>query len=294
MRVDIARWKPIRLRTRLRQGSGVQAGTGQNRLVPYRIDFRDTTGHAIERLIDLGALDVTSQGHQVSALMPDRIRPQQIATVLGVDITTSPAIGRDADSVWVLTPRPFTVGRLRIIPGDATPEPGALRLIDAPAFGTGLHPTTALCLQALDELVTVSSPTAVLDVGTGSGVLALSALRLGVPRVCAIDIDDDALRVAAENARINGLEARIEFASGGPETIGGSWPLVLANVLAAPLIEMAPILVRRLGHHGRLVLSGIPEGVEGQVEDTYRRLGMHRIEVKARRGWVVLVMQASW
>jgi ribosomal protein L11 methyltransferase len=262
--------------------------------VPYRIDFRDTTGNAIERLIDLGALDVTSQGHQVSALMPDRITPQQIATVLGVDVTTSPAVGRDADSVWVLTPGSVSVGRIQIVPADASPLPGAIRLIDAPAFGTGLHPTTALCLQALDELMTVSSPAALLDVGTGSGVLALSALRLGVPRACAIDIDDDALRVAAENARINGLEARIEFGYGGPEMIGGSWSLVLANVLAAPLIEMAPVLVSRVGHHGRLVLSGIPDGVQGEVEDAYCRLGMRRIDLKMRGGWVALVLVASW
>ena len=262
--------------------------------MPYRIDFRDTTENAIERLIDLGALDVTSQGHRVSALMPDRISPQQIATVLGVDVTTSPAVGRDADSVWVLKPRSVSVGRIQIVPTDASPLPGAIRLIDAPAFGTGLHPTTALCLEALGESVAASSPEALLDVGTGSGVLALSALMLGVPRAYAIDIDDDALRVAAENARINGLEARIAFAHGGPGSVAGTWPLVLANLLAAPLIEMAPTLVRRVGHHGRLVLSGIPEGVQGEVEDAYRRLGMRRVEVKTRGGWVALVMQGTW
>jgi ribosomal protein L11 methyltransferase len=263
--------------------------------VPYRIDVRDTTKNTIERLIDLGALDVTSQGHQISALMPDRITPQQIATALGVDeVSVSCAVGRDADSVWLLEPRPFTIGRLRIIPADARPEPGALGLVDAPAFGTGLHPTTALCLAVVDELVAASSPEAVLDVGTGSGVLALSALLLGVPHACAIDVDEDALRVAAENARLNGLDGRIEFALGGPETIAGAWPLVLANVLAAPLIEMAPMLVCRIGHHGRLVLSGIPDGVQGQVEDAYRRLGMRRIDVRTREGWVALVMHASW
>jgi len=262
--------------------------------VPYRVDFRDTSGNAIERLIDFGALDVSSQGHQISALMPDGITPHQIATALGVEVSASPAVGRDEDSVWLLEPRPLTVGRIRIIPGNAPPERRALRLIDSPAFGTGLHPTTALCLEALDEIVAAFSPDRVLDVGTGSGVLALSALMLGVSHACALDIDEDALRAAAENARINRLEDRIEFARGGPEAIGGSWPLVLANVLAAPLIEMAPMLVRRVGHHGRLVLSGIPDGVEQQVGDAYRRLGMRRVEFKARGGWVALVMQASW
>ena len=107
-------------------------------------------------------------------------------------------------------------------------------------------------------------------------MLALAALRLGVPAALAIDIDEGALRVAAENARLNALSERLQLARGGPETITGTWPLVLANVLAAPLIEMAPALVRRVGHHGRLVLSGIPSSVEREVERAYRHLGMRR------------------
>ena len=89
-------------------------------------------------------------------------------------------------------------------------------------------------------------------------MLALGALMMGVPRALGIDIDDEALRVAAENARINALDDRLQLARGGPETVTGTWPLILANVLAAPLIEMAPALVRRVGHQGQLVLSGIP------------------------------------
>ncbi len=264
--------------------------------MPYRIDLRDPEGTAAARLIELGALDLESfPNGRVSALMPDSITSQQVAAALGIDdFAVSPATGRDADSVWLLAPRPFTIGRLRIAPADAKPEPGTLRLIDAPAFGTGLHPTSALCLEALDEILGVSSPDRVLDVGTGSGVLALGALTLGVPHACAIDVDDDALRVAAENARINGLRDRIELVHGGPDAVEGAWPLVLANVLAAPLIEMAPTLIRRIGHHGRLVLSGIPDGIEGEVEAAYRRLGMRRVEVKTRGGWVAVVMQASW
>ena len=208
--------------------------------------------------------------------------------------SVSPAVGRDAGSVWVLKPRPIRIGRLRIVPAHAEAEPGALRLVDAAAFGTGLHPTTTLCLEALDEAVQTAAPDAVLDVGTGSGVLALAALRLGVPRALGIDIDDEALRVAAENARINAVEGRLQLTRGGPEAVTGSWPLVLANVLAAPLIEMAPVLVRRVGHLGQLVLSGIPSSVEQDVDEAYRRLGMRRVCVKSKAGWVALVLQASW
>jgi ribosomal protein L11 methyltransferase len=134
----------------------------------------------------------------------------------------------------------------------------------------------------------------VLDVGTGSGVLALAALIHGVPRAVGIDTDNDALRAAAANARINGMNDRLTLARGGPEMLTGSWPLVLANVLAAPLIEMAPMLVRRVGHYGQLVLSGIPSGVEQDVHDAYRRIGMQRVRTTSRAGWSALVMQASW
>ena len=123
-----------------------------------------------------------------------------------------------------------------------------------------------------------------LDVGTGSGVLALAALMMGVPRALAIDIDDEALRIAAENARINALGERLRLARGGPEAVTGTWPLVLANVLPGPLIEMAPALVRRVGHHGQLVLSGIPTSVEPDVDRVYRNLGMRRLRVKSRAG----------
>jgi ribosomal protein L11 methyltransferase len=264
--------------------------------VPYRVDLRNAGGDALDRLVELGAMDVEfSDDGGIAALMPDGVEPEQVASALGVDdIAVSPATGRDAGSVWVLSPRPIRVGRLQIVPADAEAKPGDLRLVDAAAFGTGLHPTTALCLEALEEAVQIDSPEAVLDVGTGSGVLALAALMMGIPRALALDIDAEALRVAAENARINALDQRLQLARGGPETVAGMWPLVVANVLAAPLIAMAPALVRRVGHHGQLVLSGIPSSVEQDVDQAYRRLGMRRRHVMSRAGWVALVLQASW
>ena len=138
-------------------------------------------------------------------------------------------------------------------------------MTDSSAFGTGLHPTTALCLEALDKILQMAVPASILDVGTGSGVLALSALMLGVPRAVGVDTDDEALRAAAENARINGLDQRLQLVNGGPEAVAGTWPLVVANILSAPLIEMAPALVRRAGHQGHVVLSGIQATVDQEV-----------------------------
>jgi len=263
--------------------------------MPYRVDLRRAGDDHLDRLVELGALDIESSGPGLAALMPDSVAPDQVASVLGIDgIALSPAVGRDNESVWVLTPRPVRVGSLRIVPAGFEREPGDLTLIDSAAFGTGSHPTTAMCLEALGEIVGTARFDRALDVGTGSGVLALAALILGVSRAEAIDIDDAALRAAADNARLNGLDARLHLARGGPETLTGTWPLVLANILAAPLIDMAPALVRRVAHHGLLVLSGIASSVASEVAHAYIHHGMHRIDTKSRDGWIALVFRASW
>jgi ribosomal protein L11 methyltransferase len=264
--------------------------------VPYRVDLAGATDAVLDRLVELGALDVDrSPGGGIAVLMPDDVAPEQLARVLGVDdLSISPAVGRDAESVWILTPRATHIGRLRIVPADASAEPGALRLTDSAAFGTGLHPTTVMCLEAIEEALQQSTPAALLDVGTGSGVLALAALLMGIPRALGLDIDAEALRAAAENARLNGLERRLQLTLGGPDAVAGTWPLVVANLLAAPLVALAPVLIRRVGHRGRLVLSGIPCSVENDIDRAYRRLGMQRVLARSRAGWSALVLQASW
>ncbi|HEY2432204.1 MAG TPA: 50S ribosomal protein L11 methyltransferase [Vicinamibacterales bacterium] len=262
--------------------------------MPYRIDVRASPG-ALDALIDFGALDVEGADGALTALMPDHVTAAAIARALGLrDLSVTPAIGRDNDSVWTLKPRPVQIGRIRIVPADTHLEPGAVRLLDTSAFGTGLHPTTALCLEALDEDAGAEPPASLLDVGTGSGILTLAALRLGVPQVVAVDIDAEAVRVARRNAALNGVAARVTLLCGGPEAVAGMFPFVIANVLAAPLIEMAPTLVRRVGRGGRLVLSGIPESTRDEVAHAYQHLGMRRIRDMARAGWTAIVLAASW
>jgi ribosomal protein L11 methyltransferase len=270
--------------------------TRGRRNVPYRIDIHAAGDDAIDRLIDLGALDVdVAATGAIAALLPDGVAPDAVARALGLDtVAISDAVGRDENSVWVLRPPRVQIGRIRIVPAGDDAEPGTLRLIDASAFGTGLHPTTALCVEALDDAIRIAEPKSVLDVGTGSGILALAALTLGVPHALGIDVDDEALRAAGENARLNDLERRLQLARGGPDCVADTWPLAVANVLAAPLIEMAPALVRRLAHRGQLILSGIPESLEGDVARAYRHLGMRRMRVASRGGWVAIIMQASW
>lgn len=268
--------------------------------MPYRIDLDRIDDSGLMRLLDLGALDIESsgEGRRAAALMPDAVSPQKVAQALGVaHVSIAAAAGRDADSVWILSPQPVRIGRLRLVPAtraDVAAAPGDLRMLDTAAFGTGRHPTTALCVETIDDLVKATPITRMLDVGTGSGVLALAALAHGVPHAVAIDVDGQAVRTAVANARLNGMATRLCAVHADLPALRGRWPLVVANVLAAPLIEMAPRLTAFVSHAGLLLLSGIPSGVHEDVARAYRHLGMHVIDVRTRAGWAAVVLRASW
>jgi ribosomal protein L11 methyltransferase len=263
--------------------------------MPYRIDICSPAPDAFDLLVQLGALDIEPVNSGLAAILPDAVTVEAVANALGVaNVAASAAVARDDGSVWLLSPQPIRLGSLLITSPESSAPPNALRLTDSPAFGTGHHPTTALCLEALAEILTAERIDSVLDVGTGSGILALTALMLGVPQAVGLDIDADALKVAAENARLNHLENRLQLILGGPAVVDGRWPLVVANVLAAPLMEMAPALVQRVGRHGRLILSGIHRSLEAEVRQAYQHAGMRHIDSKTRGGWTVLLVHASW
>jgi ribosomal protein L11 methyltransferase len=265
------------------------------RRMPYRIDISGPPHDVLDRLVQLGALDIELTGDRLAAIIPDSVKPDAVARALGVaSVTVSAAIARDNGSVWLLNPRAVRIGRVLIATPEVASPPDALILTDSAAFGTGHHPTTVLCIEALEEALTIEVPGRVLDVGTGSGILALAVLKMGVPQAVGLDIDADALKIAAYHARLNGLSDRLQLVFGGPDVVSGVWPLVVANVLAAPLIEMAPVLVRRVGNRGRLILSGIATSLEPEVLQAYQRLGMRHIRSESRTGWTVLVVQASW
>src|SRR4051812_27404865 len=209
--------------------------------MPYRIDISCPPPDAVDVLVQLGALDIEPVNDGLAAIMPDGITKDTVTGALDVSsVTVSAAVARDNSSVWLLSPRAVRIGNVVIASPEVAAPTKALRLTDSDAFGTGHHPTTALCVEALEEILTFERLDSVLDVGTGSGILSLAALMMGVPQAVGLDTDADALRVAAENARLNNFSNRLQLVQGGPDVVHGNWPLVVANVLAAPLMEMAP------------------------------------------------------
>jgi len=159
------------------------------------------------------------------------------------------------------------------------------------AFGTGQHESTALCLQRLEGLDNkgrLGSP--VLDVGCGSGILALAAAKLGVPKVVAIDIDPEAVRCTAENALHNGLAAQIEVSDTPLDQVRGRFALVMANLTANDLIELAEPLRAKMELGGYLICSGMLTTQLDQVRQVFEGLGLSLIEQNALAGWGALVL----
>lgn len=179
---------------------------------------------------------------------------------------------KDWEREWMDNFHPMRFGqRLWICPSwREVPEPQAVNVMLDPglAFGTGTHPTTALCLEWLDGLDLVGKT--VVDFGCGSGILAIAALKLGAARAVGIDIDPQAITASRDNAERNGVSDRLELylPKDQPQDLLGD--VVVANILAGPLRELAPLISVLPKSGGHLGLSGILESQAESVADAYR------------------------
>lgn len=192
---------------------------------------------------------------------------------------------------WMADYHPIQCGeRLWICPSwVAPPEPNAVNLMLDPglAFGTGTHPTTALCLRWLDHLAR-SQPLHnynVLDYGCGSGILAIAALLLGAPQAMGVDIDPQAVRASFDNAQRNRVQAHFSAVEDLPRS--ATFDIVLANILAQPLIDLAPRLVHHLKPGGYLALSGLIEAQVPMVQAAYEQ-HCTDITIEIDNGWALL------
>jgi ribosomal protein L11 methyltransferase len=162
-----------------------------------------------------------------------------------------------------------------------------IRLDPGMAFGTGEHPTTQLCLESLE---TCLRPTQrVLDLGTGSGILAIAAALMGAERVIAVDINPVAVSVARENVAMNSVQGRVLVLEGSLDATKPPFDLILANISSAGIIQMAPELARALAPEGTLVASGIGDHLAGTCRTVLQNAGLRVRETIGRDGWCALV-----
>ena len=214
---------------------------------------------------------------RVRALYEDPAGPEAARSALpGAPAVTNVRVRRLDDRDWLAASReeivPIEIGALWIGPDWAAPPPNrvVVRLEPGLAFGSGRHPTTRLCLERL--AATPPEGIDVIDYGCGSGILAVTAAALGARRVTAIDVDPQALRATSENARANVVSDRVSVVAGDAATSASVDPasLVVANILAGPLMALAPVLAALTVPGGELTLSGILESQAEEIADAYR------------------------
>ncbi len=234
------------------------------------------------------------QHSRVTALFPEHTDVNQLLNQLrefGIEPaapTTHLLADEDWESSWKENYHPLKISeRLWICPSwIAPPDPKAVNVILDPgmAFGTGDHPTTALCLEWLAELDFTNKD--VIDYGCGSGILSIAALKLGARSALGVDIDPQALDVSRRNMELNGVGER--FTAYLPDRLPAntSADIVIANILARPLVELAPQIMACVRPDGRLALSGMLREQEEMVRPHYE--SQFTFERRQRGDWILL------
>jgi ribosomal protein L11 methyltransferase len=267
------------------------------------------------RLWELGALgvleeEITGERPRLRAFFPATGAPDRLIAevseyvaalgTLGFPTAGGPRVTPLADGAWAEAWRehfrPVRVGeRLVIVPPWIRPtDAGRLAIVIEPgrAFGTGHHGSTAGCLVALERLVARDAPAGVLDLGTGSGILAIAAARLGVTRVVGLDDDPDAIAVATANATVNGVADRVRCALGEVSTAAVEpAPLVVANLLAAAHHRLGVRYAALVAAPGALVLGGILDAEADAVMGAVASHGFAPDDRISLDGWTTLVMR---
>ena len=201
----------------------------------------------------------------------------------------------DWQNGWRKYYHPMDVGqRLAIVPSWQDYDTDRVKLILDPglAFGTGGHETTNLCLEVLDERV--KGGERVLDIGTGSGILAIAALKLGAALAEGVDIDPVAVRTAGENAALNGVADKLTVLVGDlSDKASGKYDIITANIVANAIMSLAPAVPGLMADDAVFIASGIIDSRKDEVIAALEAAGLAVLEVKEKRGWECIVCKKA-
>lgn len=224
---------------------------------------------------------------EISALLQDRL--QRAETPYTLQLTG--VRQEDWETGWKAYYHPLDIGsRLAIVPSweEYDTERVVITLDPGMAFGTGTHETTALCLGVLDEQI--HGGERVLDIGTGSGILAIAALKLGASAADGVDIDPMCVRTAGENAALNGVQEHFRVLIGDlSDKAEGLYDVICANIVANAIKMLAPEVPALLAPNGLFVASGIIDTRRDEVIAAVQATGLTVREVREENGWVALL-----
>jgi ribosomal protein L11 methyltransferase len=213
-------------------------------------------------------------------------------------VEISPLLEEAWASAWQQSFPPRAIGRRLWVrpPWEAADAPGRVSVVIEPgrAFGTGHHGSTEGCLALLDRAVGTAPPSRALDIGIGTGILAIAAIKLGVPSVVGLDVDPDAVAAARVNASRNDCGDRIEVRMEGPESLRDTppFPLVLANLLAHAHLALSSQYGRLVTPGGALILGGILEHEASDAVTALVTAGFALREALVIEGWSSLLLEA--
>ncbi len=224
---------------------------------------------------------------EIADLMKDRLQRAEVPykmEFIGVQ-------QEDWETGWKAYYHAMDIGsRLAIVPSweEYETDRTVISLDPGMAFGTGTHETTALCLETLDRLV--SGGERVLDIGTGSGILAIASLKLGAAKAEGVDIDPMCVRTAGENAALNGVTQDFQVLIGDlSDKASGRYDIICANIVANAIIHLVPDVPALLAENGTFLASGIIDTRKDEVIEAVKKAGLAVREVKEKNGWVALV-----
>ena len=266
-------------------GSGVEQTPLREGISTITGFFRLDHGKSCEQILDRLEKEITPlfQLYRLTA-------PEPVCSMIDDE---------DWSTSWQQFFKPFA-----IIPGlvikpswesyEPRPDEQVIEMDPGMAFGTGQHASTKLALALIHNCFQDNPPKNILDIGTGTGILAMAAVLFGAEQVVAIDNDSEAIRVATENIANNNLQHKINSSAIELADIKGSFDLISANIVHDVLVDMAPAIVRLLSPGGWLVLAGILRGTqEESIIDIYKQMNINLLTTAYKDEWVSLLLTAA-